>query len=189
MSIRTPITYLLVALLTIGTLSGCASTQVRFSPAPPERICNPAQSALVLWSTQWRPDQKDSAAREQAAGQGLASFLNTSGCFARTQQQRITSGQGESPGPEWSATRSRFDTTVMVTVRELGPVLKVGSAALVEGGTEVVLDIAIFDRASTAASRRFTVHWQNGGAGVIKGVASLPADMAAALAAALQKQP
>lgn len=34
--------------------------------------------------------------------------------------------------------------------------------------------------------RAFTVHWRHGGPGVVKGVASLPADMDAALRAGLQ---
>lgn len=82
---------------------------------------------------------------------------------------------------------ARLDApTLFIKVRELGPVVRIGaSAAIVEGGTEVVLDVAAFGLPDNRRSAPFTVHWQNGGAGVIKGVASLPLDMASALAAAM----
>jgi len=78
------------------------------------------------------------------------------------------------------------DTVVVVTVRELGPTLALGaSPALVDGATEVRLDLAVSTRAQPVP-RAFTVHWRNGGPGVVKGVATLAQDMQAALAAALQ---
>lgn len=74
---------------------------------------------------------------------------------------------------------------VLIAIRELGPTVRIGdSLALVEGGTEVVLDISEYESAKTAP-RRFTVEWRNGGPGVLKGVASLPQDLQAALAAGL----
>ncbi|AUB83003.1 hypothetical protein THSYN_20010 [Candidatus Thiodictyon syntrophicum] len=74
----------------------------------------------------------------------------------------------------------------MIRVRELGPTVKIGaSPALLEGGTEVVLDVSEFLPGRTTP-RTFTVEWRNGGPGVLKGVASLPQDMQAALAAGLQ---
>ncbi len=79
---------------------------------------------------------------------------------------------------------------VGVEVRELGPVVKLlSSAALVEGGTEVVLHITVYSPGSAAELRQFTVHWQDGGPGVVKGVAGLPGDMRAALRAGLQPGP
>ena len=74
----------------------------------------------------------------------------------------------------------------MIAVRELGPIVKIGaSLALVEGGTEVVLYVSEYE-ATKPAPRTFTVQWRNGGPGVLKGVATLPKDMQAALAAGLQ---
>jgi hypothetical protein len=72
-------------------------------------------------------------------------------------------------------------------VRELGPVLRIGaSPALIEGGTEVLLDVTVYLKGRPASPQRFTAHWMHGGAGVVKGVASLPDDMVAALKASLQ---
>ena len=74
----------------------------------------------------------------------------------------------------------------MITVRELGPTVKIGaSLALIEGATEVVLDVSEF-LPGRIPPRTFTVQWRSGGPGVLKGVASLPQDMQAALAAGLQ---
>jgi hypothetical protein len=62
------------------------------------------------------------------------------------------------------------------------------SAALVEGYTEVVVDVARYLPGRSEPDRRFSIHWRNGGAGVVKGVQSLPADMTAALKAGLQEK-
>ena len=138
--------------------------------------------ALVQWSTQWRPDQKDVAEREKAAEAGIHKFLQNSHCFSSYAVQRLPMAA--------AVTAPAADTRmVTITVRELGPVLKLfSSLALVDGGTDVVLDIVVQDAADMATKRQFTVHWTNGGAGVVKGVASLPGDMASALTAALQPQ-
>jgi len=78
------------------------------------------------------------------------------------------------------------DRAVAIAVRELGPVVRLGSSrALVEGGTEVVLDIEEHAPANPKP-RSFSVHWLNGGPGVVKGVATLSQDIEAALAAGLQ---
>ena len=59
------------------------------------------------------------------------------------------------------------------------------SPALVDGGTEVVLQVSSWTPPDAAAPRVFTVQWQSGGPGVVKGVASLPRDMQEALGAGL----
>jgi hypothetical protein len=76
---------------------------------------------------------------------------------------------------------------VTIAVRELGPVIKLlASPALIDGGTEVVLHIAEHTLPSQKLTRVFTIHWQNGGPGVIKGVESLSDDIRFALVHALQ---
>ncbi|MEY3125752.1 MAG: hypothetical protein RLZZ573_2272, partial [Pseudomonadota bacterium] len=83
-------------------------------------------------------------------------------------------------------TARRHDKVVLITVRELGPIIKIGaSLAMVEGGTEVVLGVSEFMHSKTDP-RTFTVQWRSGGPGVLKGVATLVQDMQAALAAGLQ---
>lgn len=67
------------------------------------------------------------------------------------------------------------------------PVVKLQScASLVEGGTDVVLQVASRQLQPPGQPREFTAQWRNGGPGVIKGVAGLPGDMGAALRAGLQ---
>lgn len=168
-------------------LAGCASTTVVVEPPAPRPICTDSGKALVLWTSTWRPDQKDIAAREEAAAAGLSAFLTSSGCFAHWEIRRVpalpppAATEAADPGPA-SATR-----LVGIEVRELGPVVKLlGSAAMIEGGTEVVLRIVDYAPPSGAGHQELTVHWRNGGPGVVKGVASLPDDMREALAAGLQ---
>jgi hypothetical protein len=149
-------------------LGGCASTTVdKSGPGAQQRWCEPVP-AFVQWDTAWRPDQKDVATREAAAGRAIERFFAGSNCFSRTVVRR--SGT-VTPG---------YPRVVFITVRELGPVVRMGPA-LFEGGTEVVLDIRILN---TPAD--FRTHWKNGGHLVLKGVGTLEEDMVEALSAAFK---
>ena len=166
-------------------LAGCASTTVTHSPSPQAPVCDRTATALVLWAPQWRVDQKDIADREAAAG--LRTFLEHSSCFAHSELRRVASLDRSSVSALAASDVAQFEKGVVIGVRELGPVVKLlSSAALVEGGTEVVLHIAVHSSPQVDQPREFTVHWQQGGPGVIKGVAGLSGDMQSALRAGLQ---
>ena len=168
-------------------LAACASTNVTLSPSPQAPVCDRSASALVLWAPQWRPDQKDVAAREEAAASGLSSFFASSGCFARTDLRRVSNLSPSEVNTELGASGGQFSAVVTIAVRELGPVVKLlSSASLVEGGTEAVLQVTSRRLQPSSQPREFTVHWRHGGPGVVKGVASLPSDMSAALRSGLQ---
>lgn len=168
-------------------LAGCASTTVTLEPAPQAPVCDPAQSALIVWAPKWRANQKDVAAREQAAATGIQNFFASSGCFANYEIRRVANLASPATSAQLDSAATHFQTRVGIEVRELGPIVQLlSSAALVEGGTEVVLQITTYPRQAAEKQRQFNVHWKNGGAGVIKGVGSLPSDMQAALRAGLQ---
>lgn len=180
-------------LLAASLLGGCAATTtVEFSgqrPASP--VCQgPTESiaAVVLWGPNWRPDQKDVTERTRAAEQGITQFFAAPGCFARTELRRLplgTLGTVEEAKAAAGASGIGAQRVVYVVVKELGPVVKLlSSPALIEGGTEVVLDVASYDLAR-GQHAQFTAYWRHGGGGVVKGVASLPTDMRSALGAAL----
>lgn len=174
-----------------AVVAGCASTTVTVTPSPQAPVCDPRAAALVVWAPEWRPDQKDVSERESAAADGLDEFFRRSGCFARSELRRAPD-----LAPPTIATQladahgsGAFDVVVAIAVRELGPVVRLlASPALVDGGTEVVLQVSVFAPPDAPEPRVFTVHWQNGGPGVVKGVASLPRDMQEALAAALLRR-
>lgn len=176
-----------LAAVPLVALCGCAATtSTQFTPSPQQPVCHVSSTAVVVWSPQWRADQKDVQAREVAASEGIARFFQVSGCFASVSLRRVP--QLSAPYVQSAASEAalHYDTLVGLAVRELGPVVKLGSsAALVEGGTEVVLDIEEY-KPPNATPRSFSVHWRNGGPGIIKGVATLSQDIQAALAAALQ---
>jgi hypothetical protein len=137
-SVRTVSVIGLCALL----LSACAGTEVTLSPSPQAPVCDRSATALVLWAPQWRPDQKDVASREEAAAAGMSSFFAGSGCFARMELRRVNSLSPSVVNSELGAPNAQFSSLVTVAVRELGPVVKLlSSASLVEGGTEVVLQV------------------------------------------------
>jgi hypothetical protein len=168
-------------------IAGCASTTVVLAPSPQPPVCNATAAALVLWAPQWRPDQKDAAEREAAASAGLEEFIRGSGCFARAELRRALSVTSPLVSEPTAAATGQFDKVVVIAVRELGPVVKLlSSASLIEGGTQVVLQVEEYALPGVIQRRAFTVQWQNGGPGVVKGVASLPRDMQAALVAGMQ---
>lgn len=168
-------------------LSGCATTTVTLTPAPQPSVCDAQADALIVWATRWRPDQKDVADRTAAAASGIQAFFRQSGCFARHEVRFVPDvDEAARTAPAAGA----FSRVVSIAVRELGPTLQIGSSAgLVEGGTEVVLQVSEHVLADPPRSRNFTVHWRHGGPGVIKGVATLVDDLQAALAAGLGRSP
>lgn len=185
-------------LLFVLVLSGCASTHCQISgQALKQPLCQHSDaraSALVLWGPKWRPDQKDVPLREAAAQRGIEQFFSSSGCFAKAKIIRKT-GYGKSIDLSTTEVRKlaaiytpAANHILFITVRELGPIVKLlSSFALVEGGTEVVLDIQAVSPSTGQTTNSFTVHWQNGGPWVIKGVATLEQDIASALQEALNQ--
>lgn len=138
--------------------------------------------------TDWRADQKDVPAREAAASEGITHFFAQSSCFASTLVERVPQPSPSLIEATVISADALYDRLIVITVRELGPILKIGSsAALVEGGTEVVLDVSEY-KLPDPLPRKFSIHWRHGGPGVVKGVASLPQNMQAALAAGLQPE-
>ena len=165
-------------------LTACASTTiVTLSPPDQPPVCQPQKGlkASVLWNTDWRANQKDIPDREAAAAQGIANFFADGKCFGSATVARAPSGRSGTVVPQGA------DLLLVLTVRELGPTVKLlSSAALVEGGTEVLIDVAQFLPGKSEPDRKFSIQWRDGGPGVVKGVQSLPSDMTAALKAGLQ---
>lgn len=183
--------------LTLLMLSCCARTRVQMSgQVPPQPLCQGPDervSALIVWSPKWRPDQKDVLLREAAAHSGIVRFFATSRCFTEVRViRRDGSGEADDLSPlEISALTAAdagtLDRLLVITVRELGPLVKLlSSPALVEGGTEVVLEVRSVSPGNGQITADFTTHWQNGGPWVIKGVATLEHDITCALQEALK---
>ena len=178
----------LFAFACAALLSGCATTRVDIAPSTPVNLCQPIgreETALVLWRTQWRPDQKDVLERVQAADTGIRRFFTTSTCYTRASVRRVDTLAEPEQSTDLLVRESQADVLVALKIKELGPVVKIlASPSLVEGFTEVVFDLSVQRRGVTEGAGEYTVHWTNGGPGVVRGTASLPNDMHDALAAA-----
>lgn len=188
--------HVVVATLLV-TLAGCVSTKFETTgSAPKHALCESKGehvSALVLWGTHWRADQKDIPLREASAQQGIEEFFAKSGCYSQVQVLRTVEGR---PAIELSenevqqlalASSIKPSKLLSIVVREFGPVVKLlSSAALVEGGTEVTFHIQAKNLKQQETLADFTAHWTNGGPGVIKGVSTLAEDMRTALQTALK---
>jgi len=164
----------------VGSLLGCASTTVDITgDTLKQPICESGSAPLttaVFWTTRWRPDQKEPALREAAALRGIQEFASKTICLSVTRIERLA--DGAQPADELQP-----DRIILITVRELGPKLTIGIPAIVEGGTEVVLDVRVLRASETLANSQ--TRWWNGGTFVIKGVKSLDHDMSEALTSTL----
>jgi hypothetical protein len=144
---------------------------------------------LVYWATQWRADQKEPQQREAAARRGLEDFLSRTTCLSVVAAERFPPDQtlpDEEAAVRLAATRGSLpDRIVLVAVRELGPKLTIGIPVIVEGGTEVLLDVRVLDPKAPGLLADAQTLWRNGGTFVIKGVKTLDGDMSEALKAAL----
>lgn len=185
----------LLAVVLLLALPGCASTKVETTgTTPKEPLCKVDQrkvTALAYWGPQWRPDQKEPERREAAALAGIESFFRDAACVARFDVRRLPGERmAQMPSDEAllklaAAAAPTPDKVLVIVVRELGPILRIGIPSIVEGGTEVVLELRLLDVPTSSAQANVSTHWWNGGTFVVKGVGSLERDMSAALAAAL----
>jgi hypothetical protein len=182
-------------LILCTAFAGCATTKVETTgtslKAP---LCQSGGDRLTVvsfWQTKWRPDQKEPEARELAAERGIEDFFAKATCIARKELRRLTGNEpaGQPSDDELvrlaSTSTPGVDRVLLINVLELGPKLQIGIPVIVEGGTEVLLEIRAIDAHTSLLIADFKTHWQNGGTLVVKGVKSLPSDMKAALQAAL----
>jgi hypothetical protein len=173
------------------TLLGCASTKVATSGSVLKKpLCQAGTdeiSALVFWTPQWRPDQKEPQLREAAALRGIQHFFSDSPCVTNVDIRRLPNGASEDVPSDEEILRTvttaalEPDRILLVVVRELGPRLVIGIPMLVAGGTEVIVDVRVLNAKTSESLANVRTHWQNGGTFVIKGVKTLDQDMSAAL--------
>lgn len=185
----------LVLIVLVGTvfLVGCASTTVnRAGSLLKEPLCQvgtPSIPTLVYWGTKWRSEQKEPQLREAAALRGIQDFLNRSGCLSVVAIHRLTTEEALASNEELirlaSSSNPKPERVLLVVVRELGPRLLIGLPVIVEGGTEVLVDVRVLDATTSASLASMQTLWRNGGRFVIKGIKTLDQDMSAALAATL----
>ena len=184
---------LLVVTLAIFTLGGCAATRVTthvVGNRPP--LCQAqatSQTALILWGTAWRENQKEVALREEMASRAITRYFNTSLCFSKVEVLKSAAGReavGLSDAEALkfvASTGGRYDKVILVRVEELGPLVIIYlSPILWEGGTEVVLRVRVLNVNTSALETDVAVHWKNSGAFVLKGTKTLERDLQAALA-------
>jgi len=181
-------------LATTCLLASCATTTIQSTGSPLQHpLCDaegPDTSITVLWSPKWRPDQKEPPLRETAALRGIEQYFKAQACIKTlvirrvalpAQHERLTDAQILAMAHEAGDAPNRV---ILLVVRELGPRLLLGLPSLIEGGTEVVLEVRVTAQDSTTSLANFRTHWQKGGPFYIKGVKTLGADMETTLGVA-----
>ena len=182
----------LVVALAIFTLGGCATTRVTthvVGNRPP--LCQAqttSETALILWGTAWRDNQKEVALREEMASRGIAQYFNTSSCFSKVEVLKLAAGReavglSDAEALKFAVSTGRqFGKVILVRVEELGPLVIIHpSPILWEGGTEVVLRVRVLNATTSALETDITTHWKDSGAFVLKGTKTLEQDLQAAL--------
>lgn len=182
-----------IALVTLAMLAGCATTKVEIAGSPLAKpICKlgePTVNTLVIWGPQWRPDQKEPQLREAAASRGIQDFFNHVDCIAVTAVKKISWEEHPPSNEELMriaiTSKPRPELVIFIAVRELGPRIVIGIPNIIEGGTEVKIDVRVLEMQTSKQLSNSQTLWRNGGAFVIKGVRTLDHDMDSALSSVL----
>ncbi|TMG72803.1 MAG: hypothetical protein E6H75_14770 [Betaproteobacteria bacterium] len=177
-------------LLALG-LVGCATTQFTTHASgfkTPLCRSQAGQSALVLWGTAWRDDQKEAHAREEMASRAISRFFGSSSCYAKVAVLRSAADRdamtlSDAEALKFAATLpERHAKIVLLRVEELGPFIVIYlSPILWSGGTEVVLRIRVLDAGSGALETDLDARWSYGGAFYLRGARALEQDLQTAL--------
>ena len=177
----------IIFLLCLSLFTGCASLKVNTSGSEIiTPLCTndkPKVETVVIWAALWRANQKEPLLRESMAKQGIEKFLHETNCISVASIQQISIDK-ELPSDEFlieEAAKYPAKQLLFIVVRELGPTLEIGLPIIVRGYTEVVLEVKVIDLDFHSVTNFSKVHWQHGGNLVIKGIKSLPDDMASAL--------
>jgi len=187
--IHSHLTYLILASF---LLSGCAVTQTTIHATgviPP--LCQAhakQESALVLWGTAWRTNQKEMQLREEKASKAISQFFGTRSCYATTIVLRTLAGRDTVTLSDIeaielsSALPDRYDKIILLRIEELGPLLMIYlSPILWEGGSEAAVRVRILDVNSGSLDADVAMRRRNSGAFVLRGTKHLEEDLKAAL--------
>lgn len=178
-----------IIFVALFVLAGCATTKVETTGSPMGKpFCQlekPPITTLVLWGAQWRSDQKEPQLREAAALRGIQIFLDSFSCISVTSVQKLSWSEHPPLNEELlhiaASSKPEPELVLFVVVRELGPRLVIGIPNIVEGGTEVKIDVRVLATQTSKLLANTQTLWRNGGTFVIKGVSTLDRDMSSAL--------
>ena len=185
--------FIIIASFALVVLAGCATTSIETTGSPLGKpFCQadkPVVTTIVLWGPQWRHDQKEPHLREAAALRGIKDFLNHFSCISVTRIQKLSWGEHTPSNEELLhiavSSEPVPELVLFVVVRELGPRLVIGIPHIVEGGTEVKIDVRVLETQTSKLLANTSTLWRNGGTFVIKGVGTLDSDMSSALSSVL----
>ena len=115
---------------------------------------------------------------------GIYQFIDKTPCLAVVAVERLPDAAAALPSKTELARLARSapgqpERAVAVIVRELGARLTIEIPEIVEGETEVLLEISVLHTRTGKTLAGSRTLWRNGGAFVIKGVKTLDQDMSA----------
>jgi len=180
-----------VAGILVFGLFGCAATQfTTHATGLKAPLCRTqaGQTALVLWGTAWRDNQKEAQAREEMASRAISRFFSASSCYAKVAVLRSAAGRdamtlSDAEALKFAATLPEgHGKVVLLRVEELGPFISLYlSPVLWEGGTEVLLRVRVLDAGSGSLETDLDARWKYGGAFYLRGARALEQDLQTAL--------
>lgn len=168
-------------------LAACTSPQTTIHAAG--QTCTGCEkSAIVLWGTAWRSNQKEPELRGRIAEGALQKFFQKSVCF-RGRQIPVETHAGDRLAATLTDTdliafakhRGR-DRVILIRLEELGPLIILRpSLVLWEGGSEVQLRIRVLNAAASTLDADVSVHRRDTGPFVLRGTGNLEHDVLEAL--------
>jgi hypothetical protein len=127
----------------------------------------------VFWGPRWRPGQKEPAGREAAARRGIEDFFSGPACLGHADVRRYSDDSSAQPMDTELlrlAAGVPPDRIVLIVVRELGPTLLLGPPAIVEGHTDVDIQVRVLDAKMSQPMAAVRTRWRDGGPLVVMGV-------------------
>ncbi|MNK45043.1 hypothetical protein D3C87_637940 [compost metagenome] len=180
-----------VTLLAAGTMSACASVQMRddvtrgllpWAPAPGGSL-----GRLSIWpETDWRADQKEKPSREEMAQTAIAQAFKGFPHGEVAEIRPITAWNASTePERLAEAKKAGLDTVVFVRVSELGPLLYLSIPVLWSTYSDVKFRLRLVSLDSGEVLLDAERHRQVGGPFALRGTEPLTAEMEIALRDAL----
>jgi hypothetical protein len=135
---------------------------------------------VVAPLTHWRADQKEPKVREAIAEAAIKSSFAELSC-ARSMEIRSIAVDQTLPQAFDQARHANATTLVVVTIRELGPIVNLSFPVLWSGWSDVAFDFKAIDLESGRSVLELSRHRQVGGAFNLRGLGPLQAEFEAAL--------
>ncbi len=178
-------------------LYSCTSTTITFHTAgmEPPLCMDAARGAktVVYWGTAWRADQKEPSRREAIIAKGVEDFFRTTPCFSVQTINRTIEGRDVlllGDKEIIASVPAGVERVHILRFEELGPTLVFYlSPILWTSDLDIQVRVRTLNARTGSLESDVAAHWRRGGPFNLRGVNSLPPDLAGTLGAVFLGKP